>query len=50
MLKLEQDAISRRSVPDEDELTIEQVKCLSDENQTAIAQVREMQLNHACMQ
>ncbi|HYG98049.1 MAG TPA: hypothetical protein VD837_02885 [Terriglobales bacterium] len=48
MLKEKQEEISRRFVPDKNDFTLEDVKCLSDENQAAIAQVRERQQSYAC--
>lgn len=48
MLKEKQDEISGRVVPVENGFTVEQVKCLSDETQAEIAQVKEKQQKYGC--
>jgi hypothetical protein len=48
LLRDRQDEISRRFVPVKDDLSVEDCKCMSDETQTAIGEVREQQQKYAC--
>lgn len=48
LLRDKQEEIARRFVPVKDDLSVEDCKCMSDETQTAIEEVRELQTRYAC--